>query len=71
MIGPKPFLILCLPLTGSIYLLLLNLTGTGFVSIWISLGLTGLFAVISIITLLRISEKEEEKVLSDQMHFSR
>jgi len=68
MISAKGFMVLCVPLTISIYLLLLNILGYGIVPIWISLPLTLVFGGISVVVLLIVSEREEKRLLSDHMN---
>ncbi len=69
MIGAKFFLLLTVPLTLSVYLLMLSIFhGITIISQWFSLGLVILLISISIVGLLRISEKEEEALLSDHMN---
>ncbi len=70
MIGPKSFLALAVPLTLSLYSLFLNIfaPNLGFVSIWISRAFVLTFGLVSVVYLLRVSEKEEEKLVSDHMN---
>ncbi|GEM_PF-1812726 len=70
MIGPKGFFALAIPLTLSVYSLLLNIFVPDFqlVSIWISASLTAVFCIVSALVLLRLSENEEEKLVSDHMN---
>ncbi len=68
MIGPKGFFALAVPLTFSMYMLLLGVQGKGILSIWISGSMVTIFSVLTVVALLRLGEKEEERLLSDHMH---
>lgn len=70
MIRPKAFFALAIPVTFSFYSLLMNLMvpGSSIISLWSSLALAFFFCVISIAVLIKISESEEEKLISDHMN---
>ncbi len=70
MIKPKGFFALVVPLTLSVYSLLLNVWGIANIPIptWGSVVLTIVFGTVVVVSLLRLSEREEEKLLSDHMN---
>lgn len=70
MIGPKGFFALAIPLTLSVYSLLLSIWGITILPIWASAILVVVFGAVSVAALLRLAEKEEMKLLSDHMRIT-
>ncbi|MFB6216323.1 MAG: hypothetical protein ABEJ72_05050, partial [Candidatus Aenigmatarchaeota archaeon] len=66
MLNLKMFLALDIPLTVSFYSLVLNvLKGSSFVSLPVSIVLCTVFLVISVLSIMHVTEKEEIKIISD------
>jgi len=69
MMGAKKFLGLVIPLTFSIYLLMFQLwVGFSIVPWWIPTVIIVVVIPSAVLIILRVGEKEEEELLSDQMH---